>query len=130
MFIFIIIFTFQNFFERNRYQKLYGIKIYRVNILKMSCKWSYGIKLFISDFFYSKIILIFIYVVAYISSLLLFIAKKYSIVWMYHNVHIHSWDGHLDYPSILGLIYCEKWSINICIDIFVWTYVFFLIQFI
>ena len=62
-----------------------------------------------------------IYVVAYISVLFLFMAKKHSIVWIYYLLFVHSLThGHL------GPFHCwvmmHDAAVNFCVQVFVWRY--------
>ena len=65
----------------------------------------------------------FIHVAAHNRSLLSFITEEQSILWMYHNMFIHSVvDGHLGCFQF-GVI-MSKAAVIIPICVFVWSYVF------
>ena len=64
----------------------------------------------------------FIQVVAYISTSFLFIAKKYSIVWIYHLLFIHSSiDGCLSCLCFLAIT--DTNTMNVCVKV-IWNMFF------
>ena len=71
------------------------------------CVWLLSVNIMFSKF---------IHVVA-------FLMAKYSIVWIYYILFIHSSvDGHLGYFHFLAII--SNAAMNICLQVFVWIYVF------
>ena len=67
----------------------------------------------------------FISVVTYVNSSVLFIAEEYSVVWMLF-IHLSD-DAHLSYLHFLAIV--NNASINIHVQIFVWTYVFIYLKY-
>ena len=63
----------------------------------------------------------FIYVVAYFRISFLFMNEWYSIVWIYCILYIHEW---MTYAFFHFLTNMNSAVMNICVQIFVWTYVF------
>ena len=64
-----------------------------------------------------------IHVIASITISLLFMAKSYSIVWIYHILVIHpSVDKQLSRLHFLATMYNAP--VTIYVEVFVWTYVF------
>ena len=76
-------------------------------------------------FFHSaKLCLRFIHVIACINSSFVFTAGKYSIMWIYHGLFIHSSiDGHLGCFQFLAVK--NKPVINIFAQVFGWTFISF-----
>ena len=63
-----------------------------------------------------------LHVFSWLDSLFLLSAKYYSIVWMHCSLIIHSpTEGHLGCFQVLAIT--KKLAINICVQIFVWTWV-------
>lgn len=62
-----------------------------------------------------------IYIAAYLSTSFLFIVKQYLIVWIYHILH-SSVTGHFFSPHLFTIV--NNATMNISIQIPVWTYTF------
>lgn len=68
----------------------------------------------------------FITTIACINSSFLIIVESYSIIWRYYNLFIHSsTDGHGLFPNLANK---GKAAINICVQVFVQTYDFILLD--
>ena len=65
----------------------------------------------------------FIHVLVCITTSFLFMIKSYSTVWIYHILFIcSSVNRYLDYLHFLAIM--NNAAMNICVQVFVWTYVF------
>ena len=62
----------------------------------------------------------FIHVVVCFNTSFLFKAEKYSIIWRYHSLSVHSSaQGQLGCFQVLAIM--NETAVNLCVQVFVWT---------
>lgn len=96
-------------------------------LLDILCKWNYAMCGIFCDWLLSLKILLsrFVHVIAYTSTSFLYTVEWYSIVWLYYILFIQSLiSRHLRCFHFLAII--NNTAINICGQVFMWSYFFLL----